>query len=242
MTTEEIGISVLVVAFILTVAAVAVWYWQRTVTRLREQVEELQRLELNEHVAHRKETTARKAAEQALKARQRFMGIVARRLRASQHDAEQQRRIIDKMADLAHYEQTASVLLKDRVPLNRFCHQVMGSFGNRVEQGVELLFETALPDHFAVDTNRACLGKVLRELIDNAVRHTRTGSIALTVTESRQKGHLDFSVRDTGPGIQGKAEGIGLTLCTVLVRLLGGTILVDPFYRDGTRITFDIKI
>jgi len=124
--------------------------------------------------------------------------------------------------------------------------------------GVELIFETGLNDDFMVHTNKECLVKILCHLLDTALRHTKEGSVTLTVTDDGRRDHVNFTISDTGSGIpkryqnkifeelpevgaELKLTGLDLMISRTLVKLLDGVIYVDPHYEAGTRVVFGIK-
>jgi signal transduction histidine kinase/CheY-like chemotaxis protein len=110
----------------------------------------------------------------------------------------------------------------------------------------------------------ARLRQVLINLLGNAIKFTESGSVGLEVTrtESEQAGHranLHFRVRDTGIGIPedqqeavfeafGQADssvtrrfggtGLGLTICSQLVQLMGGRIWVESAIGTGSTFQF----
>jgi signal transduction histidine kinase len=56
------------------------------------------------------------------------------------------------------------------------------------------------------------LGKVLDELVDNAVKHTPPGaSITLAAAVAPDGGHIRVSVRDTGPGFEASEQELLFT-------------------------------
>jgi signal transduction histidine kinase/CheY-like chemotaxis protein len=66
-----------------------------------------------------------------------------------------------------------------------------------------LRFEVRLPRQFPVmevQTDAALLERLLRNLLVNAMRYTRTGGVRLSLVASDRQ--LDFRVVDTGPGVE----------------------------------------
>lgn len=178
------------------------------------------------------------------------------------HVLENSRRLSDMVgciAELSHYELVERVDRRGKVLVNLTCQQLLNSFEKQVAKGVELLFETSLPDDYIIHTNEECLGKILRHLMDNAVRHTTEGVVSLSVTDDGKRENITFSVTDTGAGIPEKYRktvfeelpemgydlkitGLSLMIARVLVRLLGGVIYIDPHYQEGTRVILGINL
>jgi signal transduction histidine kinase/ActR/RegA family two-component response regulator len=106
------------------------------------------------------------------------------------------------------------------------------------------------------------LSQVLNNLLINAVKFTNKGSISLHVSlqaRAANKIRLQFSVRDTGIGIQAnqreslfepfvridageheavKGSGLGLSISRHLVELMGGAITVESIHGVGSEFAF----
>lgn len=163
------------------------------------------------------------------------------------------------VAELSHYEMKTEVSLRDKVQVNAVCQEIVNSYQDKVPEDMNLHFITNLPDNFVIHTNKACLVKALHYLMDNAVRHATEGIIGLSVADDGQHEHLTFAVSDMGQGIPKgylhkvfetlpeighdlKMTGLRLMITRTLVKLLGGSIYVDPHNLTGTRIVFDVKV
>ncbi len=102
------------------------------------------------------------------------------------------------------------------------------------------------------------IGRVLANLVSNALRHTPAGG-RVTITASRQGPDLLIRVTDTGEGIQPEdlpyvferfyrgeksrnrstgGAGLGLAIARSLVELHGGQIGVKSQAGDGTEVWF----
>jgi signal transduction histidine kinase len=106
-----------------------------------------------------------------------------------------------------------------------------------------------------VQTNYEGIETLLRHLLENAIQYTDKGVITLAITEYEDS--VRTSVTDTGRGIpperrehvfetfrelgdNQKLQGLGLSICQSIVKLLGGRIWLDETYTDGTRFIFDL--
>lgn len=106
-----------------------------------------------------------------------------------------------------------------------------------------------------ITTDPAQLLQVISNLIGNACKYTKEGSIKLTFNDRGT--HYEFSVADTGVGIpKDKAEkvfkrfeklgsqvqgsGLGLNICRSILNTLGGEIHVDVLYTAGCRMVFTL--
>jgi signal transduction histidine kinase/ligand-binding sensor domain-containing protein/CheY-like chemotaxis protein len=133
------------------------------------------------------------------------------------------------------------------------------------EKGLKLTKDvaTGIPDGLVGDSNR--LRQILLNLINNAMKFTERGEIAVTVLPAPEASRgaseiaLCFSVQDTGMGIapdkqafifeafaqaDGSATrkqggtGLGLAICSKLVQLMGGRIWVESAEGVGSTFSF----
>jgi signal transduction histidine kinase len=119
--------------------------------------------------------------------------------------------------------------------------------GLRPRAGVAVDVEVS--DGLAVDANRDLLEQALRNLGENAAKHTARGSVALRAY--RDENTVTVEVEDSGPGISPEVQrhvfdrfyrgerdahgfGLGLAIVRESVRTLGGRIELDSSPGDGT--------
>ena len=104
-------------------------------------------------------------------------------------------------------------------------------------------------------TNKLYAVRALAQLLDNAMKFTRKGSITLDMTYTDRT--VRFTVEDTGIGIpQDQKEhifgefvqldefvdgtGIGLPLARSIARRMGGDLWLDTNYRQGARFVLEL--
>ncbi|WP_138752251.1 ATP-binding protein [Paenibacillus sinopodophylli] len=102
------------------------------------------------------------------------------------------------------------------------------------------------------------LSQIISNLLDNAVKHTKNGSIVVTASE--QGGMIEVSVHDTGEGIDSRelstifepfassdesehrGFGLGLSIAKQLIELQNGTIAVTSTRGVGSTFTFTMPV
>jgi PAS domain S-box-containing protein len=132
------------------------------------------------------------------------------------------------------------------------------------EKGLEFIFDVSPDVPANVFSDPARLRQVLVNLIANSLKFTETGEIEVTARTESQNADwviLRFSVRDTGMGIPANKQnlifdafsqadssttrkfggsGLGLTISSQLVGMMGGTIRVESELGKGSTFHFTI--
>jgi PAS domain S-box-containing protein len=130
------------------------------------------------------------------------------------------------------------------------------------KKGLKLVHEVAanVPEIVFGDSIR--LQEILINLVDNAIKFTHKGQVAIQVQTAPEEGLLHFTVSDTGIGIpKDKREsifapftqadnsstrrfggsGLGLTISERLVATMGGSLWVDSQVGHGSHFHFTIQ-
>jgi signal transduction histidine kinase len=129
------------------------------------------------------------------------------------------------------------------------------------QKGVHLVGAPSAESDAQVRVDRARLGQVFTNLLDNALRHTPAGG-SVTVQAAREAGRVTVRVDDTGEGIPAGqlghvferfyrgdtardrnrgGSGIGLTISRAIVEAHGGTLTAQSD-GPGTGATFTITL
>jgi len=164
------------------------------------------------------------------------------------------------LIDLAHYNTVDRLERQDKVLVNLLCRDIAE------EQDVKVLYQSDIPDYYAVTTNKTALKKVLEILLRHATARvaerrddSRERLVCLNVTERGEEGQLTFAVSDTGelptteenqrylnPPADTDSKKVSAATevynCRLLVSLLGGFAYVDPDYKKGRRVIFSIAV
>lgn len=133
------------------------------------------------------------------------------------------------------------------------------------EKGIKLVFDIAedLPDYLEGDDLR--IKQVLLNLLTNGVKYTPKGEVKLTVCIKEKKEQsviLHFQVSDTGIGIKEEnipklfasferieesqtryvqGTGLGMSITTQLLKLMGSELKVQSVYGQGSEFSFELQ-
>jgi two-component system sensor histidine kinase/response regulator len=133
------------------------------------------------------------------------------------------------------------------------------------QKGLELAFEIQpdVPDALVGDPGR--LRQIVINLVGNAIKFTEQGEVVLhveTASKTQDDIHLHFIVADTGIGIPAEKQtsifgafnqadgsmtrkyggtGLGLTISSRLLELMGGRIWVESESGEGSRFHFIVR-
>lgn len=170
---------------------------------------------------------------------------------------------INEILDFSKVEAGKMNLEKIPFHLRESIMDALRSVAPRVDENpdLELLYEISpnVPDSFEGDPLR--LKQCLVNLLGNAIKFTRAGTVALSVSElhsAQGASMIQFEVRDTGVGIpEDRLErifdpfaqaddsvsrlytgtGLGLTIVKQVAELMGGSVTVKSEIGKGTTFT-----
>jgi PAS domain S-box-containing protein len=126
-----------------------------------------------------------------------------------------------------------------------------------------ILEDSSIPDDVILSTDKVKLSQILANLINNAVKYTEEGRVCLSYTISNSSGNIEFSIEDTGEGIDPKfhtvifdrfcrldsdlamkmgGSGLGLAISKAYVEMLGGAIGLKSEHGKGSVFSFTIPL
>ena len=162
--------------------------------------------------------------------------------------------LINEILDLSKIE--SGIMEFDLEPTNlaSLCRDILQTLSLRCQPGVKLIFEDSDQD-LIINTDKNRLSQVLNNLIGNAIKFTKQGSIRFGYHHIGD--FLEFTVTDTGSGISPdkirkvfdrfikgdnftQGTGLGLPICKSIIEKMGGTISVESVYGEGANFVFTI--
>lgn len=165
--------------------------------------------------------------------------------------------LLNDMLEISQLGCTNDMLPVAAVDIEEMCKECMNIETKKYKKPeIEYRIENNCPSPI-YHTNYNYIVKAICNLLANANKFTRQGSITLGCHEDSSHNRLIISVTDTGIGIPAdKREwvfeaftkiddftagtGLGLYVCREIVKHLRGRIYVDSTYTGGTRMTIDL--
>lgn len=165
--------------------------------------------------------------------------------------------LLDTMLELSKLVSSTETLPAEETDVYGICMQQMEVLRLRnTKVEVECIFEgTPCPCTFY--SNASYFSKVISHLLDNAIKFTEKGKVVLSCKPNVEKRYMEISVTDTGIGISHDKQewvferftkvdafvpgtGLGLYLCRLIIKKLGGRISIDSTYKSGCRIVIEL--
>jgi len=184
---------------------------------------------------------------------------VKRYLHTAQRDVSNLSVLIDDLFQMAQLDAGGFPLNKDRSSLSDLVSDTLESFTELANQQNIILEGNVELDVDPVLMDTQAIGRVLNNLIGNALRHSSRGRVSVWVRRSTLG--VDVTVSDTGEGIREDdlqhiferfyrgeksrnrgtgGAGLGLAIARGIVNAHGGDIKVESQIGKGTQFTFHI--
>lgn len=173
--------------------------------------------------------------------------------------------LVDELLDLSKIEAGKMVIVSDEANLANIVDKAlklnaMSAYAKKLTMRVEL--SANAPSLIMTDEMR--LVQVLSNLLNNAIKFTEQGEVALlidVISSSKGNALVSFKVKDTGIGIASDKQGhlfeaftqadismtrkyggsgLGLSICQQIVKLLGGEIILKSSLNDGSEFSFNL--
>ena len=162
--------------------------------------------------------------------------------------------LINEILDLSKIESGTIEFSFGPASLHNLCREVHDAHIFRTPQGVSLVYEPS-DEGLVIETDKNRVFQVISNLIGNAVKFTKEGSICYGY--KLVDNQIVFHVTDTGTGIEpekvgrvferfaklnnhAQGTGLGLSICKSIVERLGGKITVNSEFGVGTTFNFTL--
>ena len=162
--------------------------------------------------------------------------------------------LINEILDLSKIESGIIEFTIGPTSLHNLCREVHDAHIFRMPVGVSLVHEPS-DESLMIETDKNRVFQVISNLIGNAVKFTKEGSISYGYKLADNQ--IVFHVTDTGTGIEpekvgrvferfaklnnhAQGTGLGLSICKSIVERLGGKISVSSEFGKGTTFTFTL--
>ena len=187
--------------------------------------------------------------------------MVKRYLSTAQRDVMSLSALIDDLFQMSQLDAGGFPLHRAEASFSDLVSDTLESFTQLARQREVRLEGEVDPDVDPISMDTQAIGRVLNNLISNALRHTPRGG-QVRVQARRARSGVEVTVSDTGEGIRaediphiferfyrgdaarsrhrGAGAGLGLAIARGIVRAHGGDIQVSSETGKGTQFTFYI--
>ena len=165
--------------------------------------------------------------------------------------------IVNELLEVAQDESREHIDHDEMVAVNELCRHLIKDMESLNVHHLDIDFITDITDDYKMKTNKQAVDKILRQLLDNALKFTNEGKVELYVYDSPDHGTVRFIVTDTGIGISEEHQehlydrffkadnfkpgfGLGLTMALKITTLLHGSLYLDKEYKEGARFILSL--
>lgn len=164
-------------------------------------------------------------------------------------------RLINDILDISRLESGKVQLTYETIDVVQLARHALTSVEFSRNTSTNRFVFKAHPESFMLRTDTQRMQQVMINLLSNADKFTKEGTITLEFWVDTHKKIAFFAVTDTGCGIPkekhklvferfeklneyAQGTGLGLAICKLIVLKWGGNIWVDPDYEEGARFIF----
>jgi signal transduction histidine kinase/DNA-binding response OmpR family regulator len=171
-------------------------------------------------------------------------------------------RLINDILDLSKIEAGKVQLKLEDLNSSDIAEDIEENFIHLAQQkGLDFIVEDTFNGVLQSDKDK--LSQITKNLLSNAFKFTKEGSIKVTLEPAVTKGYVDISVEDSGIGIaqdqldlifnaftqadgsisrEYGGTGLGLSICKELAHMMSGEIRVESMINQGTTFTLTLPI
>lgn len=163
-------------------------------------------------------------------------------------------RLFNDVADLSALQGKNMEFKDETCEIVSLCQNVIDTVENVKKTEAALQFKTSVGE-LMLYTDPSRLQQVLINLLVNATKFTKEGTITLILEVDEEHKLAKFTVEDTGCGIPPEKQphifkrfeklhegvqgaGLGLSICLLIIEHVGGKIWIDGKYTQGARFVF----
>jgi PAS domain S-box-containing protein len=183
------------------------------------------------------------------------------------NNSKQLLQLINDIIDISMIEANQLAIRKEIFSLNKLMDELYETINQDLKQmnkeNIHIeLFKSLEKNNDLIETDKTRLKQVFSNLLNNAVKYTKEGSIQFGYNLIKEN-NIQFYVQDTGIGIDKEKHKIifdqfrrsseiksdeyggtrlGLSISKKLVELMGGDINVESSKHEGSRFTFNLRI
>lgn len=174
--------------------------------------------------------------------------------------------LVNDILDLNKVQSEKLKLIREQTSVKKLTNNIrmqFSSFASTKQIELNTDIDENLPEYIMADSIR--LGQILNNLVNNAIKFTEEGGVTIGLKQVKQdpkKVTIQFSVKDTGPGIPLKDQervfepfeqveqnrnrkhagtGLGLQITKMLVELKGGELQLESEEGKGANFHFTLS-
>ncbi len=168
--------------------------------------------------------------------------------------------MVEELLDFSRLQSGRMTLQLSKLDLVAELSEAVLTFEQRAKrEGLAMIYEEP-DDVIPINGDRNRLRQVFVNIIDNALKYSNPGgTVTITIARSPKEGFADVAVADTGCGIPKtdlekvktkfykgnstrRGSGIGLAVADEIVRMHGGSLLLDSEEGRGTTATIRLPL
>lgn len=179
-----------------------------------------------------------------------------------QRNGMQLKRLIDQIFELAHLEDGQVTVNLETFAIGELLHDILAKFSLKAkEKNINLILEPQ-QCRFVVYSDIAKLERIITNLLENALRHTKVGG-EVSIIVSQQTNKIKIAVTDNGTGISKEDiayifdaryrasnaiedktthAGLGLAISQKLSKILNSEICVDSKLGQGSSFSLSLQL
>ncbi len=191
--------------------------------------------------------------EQSNKKKEKYIEII-------QNSSELLLTIIDDVVELARLDANVISLSESAFSISSLMDQFYITFNIKTKPGLKFVKLNSVPDEYdKVLGDRGKISQVLNNLLSNAFKYTKEGTVRVNSDYDPVQRRYSFEVKDTGNGIspenqekifhrffqessQSQGIGLGLSISESLTELMNGKLRLESLPGKGSTFILEIPL